>query len=224
MILIKRSKILLVGLLPITSIVVGNIISDDTRKFDQAAMSSYANSADFEYMNYRIQTASIWDMLKWWLQDLWYEFWSNPISSRLTLYLFILVMLGIAVFYLVKIKYGRVLSKSGQATRNEMIVPEDLHEVDYKSLVSASLLANDFKLAIRYLYLGSLAHLAKKDIVVLREWKTPYDYSTEIPTDIEPHYSQLSKLFEYAWYGDFGVNRADFDKCRNLTERIQEGV
>ena len=204
---------------------VGSNPSGESREFDSEAMSAYAENAHFEYMDMKLRPPSIWDMLKSWLQDLWVEFWNNPTSSRLTLYLFTIVMLGIAIFYLIKIRYGALLTGTGSYRAGMSIAStEDIKIINYRELIDQALGKKDYKAAIRFLYLNSLAILAEKEIITLQEWKAPYDYLSEMPEKIAEHYSQLSTQFEYSWYGDFKVSRVDFDKSRNLKEKIEESL
>ena len=81
------------------------------RAFDKEEMKKYAASEEFAYMNYVVPPPSIWDQIKWFLLQLWLEFWQNPVTSRLTLYLFIIAMVGIAAFYIIRMRFRRALTR-----------------------------------------------------------------------------------------------------------------
>ena len=221
----KLSSRIFIVLILICGSTPGKVRTSASREFDEQAMSGYTENANFAYMDLQLQPPSIWDMLKWWLQDLLIEFLSDPVSSRLALYLFIAIVLGIAIFYVVKIRYGRILARTGGThSGTAMPISSDLDSVDYQPLIEQSLANKDFKSAIRYLYLNALDLMAHKEVISLQEWKTPYDYLAEMPKEIAAPYAQLSTQFEYSWYGDFEVGRKDFDKSRNLKEKIEEGL
>jgi len=195
------------------------------RSFDERAMAEYAASEEFAYMNYVVQPPSIWDRIKWFLWELWQEFWRDPIKSRLTLWLFVLAMFAIAAFYIIRMRFKHVIA-GGSSSHEQMItqLAVDDERINYQQLIDEALNRQDFKAAIRYLYLSGLALLAKKERIRLAEWKTPYDYQLELSGKSIAPYAKLTLLFEYVWYGDFDVKRADFDKGRNYFELLQESV
>jgi hypothetical protein len=195
------------------------------RAFDDRAMAEYAASKDFAYMSYVVQPPSIIDRIRWFFMELWQEFWRDPIKSRLTLWLFILVMFAIAAYYVIRMRFKHVLT-AGTAGYGDAIdqLSIDDDRINYQELIEGALERQDFKSAIRYLYLNGLALLAKKERIRLAEWKTPYDYQLELTGKSVVPYAKLTLLFEYVWYGDFDVKRADFDKGRNYLELLQESI
>lgn len=222
MISIKRIKPFLFFSFFLALSVYGSVSSD--RAFDDGAMETYANDPQYAYMNYTIQPPTIWDQIQWFLWDLWAEFWSNPVTSRLTIWLFILTMLGVAVFFIIRMKFRGALQNSSNQTIPDAYISIDDERIDYNELISASLDQNDFKNAIRWLYLKGLAKLAQRERIRLAEWKTPYDYQIELTGKMIDPYAKLSLLFEYVWYGDFDVKRADYEKGRNYLEILEESI
>lgn len=195
------------------------------RSFDKAEMKAYAASEEFAYMNYVVPPPSLWDQLRWFLLQLWYEFWANPVSSRLTLYLFIIAMVGIAVFYIVRMRFRRAMMQhSTQMPMEDVTMRIDDERLSYPQMIEAALERQDFKSAVRLLYLSGLAQLAGKKRIRLADWKTPYDYQLELSGKSVQPYVKLSLLFEYVRYGDFEVKRADFEKGRNYLEMLQESI
>jgi len=194
------------------------------RAFDTAEMKKYAASEEFAYMTYVVPPPSIWDQIKWFLLQLWYEFWQNPVTSRPTLYLFILVMFAIAAFYIIRMRFRKAMMNHSANVGEGVHLRIDDERINYPLLIEQALNQQDFKSAIRLLYLSGLAQLASKERIRLAEWKTPYDYQLELSGKSVPPYVKLSLLFEYVWYGDFDVKRADFDKGRNYLEMLQESI
>ena len=222
MISIRRIRLFIFSIIIGIFSVFGSVTSD--RSFDENAMEAYTNDPQYAYMNYVIKPPTIWDQITWFFADLWAEFWENPVTSRLTIWLFVLGMLGVAAFFIIRMRFRGILEDSNSQTNvNESLTIDDVN-LDYNELISNSLSRNDFKNAIRWLYLKGLASLAKKERIRLAEWKTPYDYQIELTgKTIEP-YAKLSLLFEYVWYGDFDVKRADFEKGRNYLEILEESI
>ena len=222
MISIRRIRLFLFSIIIGIFSVFGSVNSD--RSFDENAMKAYAADPQYAYMNYEIKPPTIWDQIMWFFADLWAEFWRNPVTSRLTIWLFVLGMLGVAAFFIIRMRFKGVFENSNsQINVIESLSIED-ERIDYNDLINKSLSQNDFKNAIRWLYLKGLVSLAMKERIRLAEWKTPYDYQIELTgKTIEP-YAKLSLLFEYVWYGDFDVKRADFEKGRNYLELLEESI
>lgn len=198
--------------------------SGEPAQFDREAMEAYARQPDFQYMQVVMEPPSLIDRLWWWLLDLWREFWDNPVNSRLTHILFIIIMAAVAVYFIRRMVFQRVLVGGGDQMAGMMGTPLAQERVDYAKLVQESLEKRDFKLAVRFLYLQSLILLSSKEAIRLADWKTPYDYELELRGAAVEPYARLSALFEYAWYGDLEVKRADFDKGRNFFERLEEAL
>jgi hypothetical protein len=196
----------------------------EERQFDEDAMEAYSNDPQYAYMTYQMQPPNIWDRLKWFLVDLWNEFWNNPVTSRLTIWIFILTMLGIAVFFVLRMKFRSAIVDSSATLAPDSIITLDDERIDYNALIALALSENDFKNAIRWLYLKGLVQLAQKNKIRLAEWKTPYDYQTELTGNSVDPYAKLCLLFEYVWYGEFDVKRADFDKGKNYLEMLEESI
>ncbi|MEQ9404034.1 MAG: DUF4129 domain-containing protein [Cyclobacteriaceae bacterium] len=196
------------------------------RQFDDEAMTTYSESGAFSYMELRVRPPSIWQRLQWWFGNLLAKIFSNPNApwlSDLIFYGLLFLVVGVAIFYIVKLRYGGgIISNSRHFHSGNVPAIDSVKTTDFDSLIEDSLKAKNFKLAIRYIYLKSLAFLAEKELVRLKDWKSPYDYEKELSTDLIPVYRDLSQLFEYVWYGDFNAKEADFRKGSELLVKIKE--
>jgi hypothetical protein len=73
-----------------------------------------------------------------------------------------------------------------------------------------------FRLALRALYLATLAHLAEQDMIALARYKSNRDYERELKRrslqgDLVDAFSQNVALFDRAWYGLHSVTQRDLD-------------
>jgi len=206
------------------SIIFLNGQQEEPRSFDQELMDDYAEQRDFDYMDYSVQPPSVWERLSWWFSSIIQRIFLNPntpILTQIGYYLILLLVLGFAVFYIIKLRYGGGLTTDYRTYRSsgaslEKTVPEDFDE-----MIREALEQNDFKLAIRYVYLKTLTNLAKKDHLKLRDWKSPFDYERELQASLVGSYREMAQLFEYAWYGDFEVGEEEYNRGLDLSKKLE---
>ncbi|HCM77624.1 MAG TPA: DUF4129 domain-containing protein, partial [Cytophagales bacterium] len=61
-----------------------------------------------------------------------------------------------------------------------------------------------YRNGIRLIFLYALKMLADKQYIQWQAGKTNHDYSDELGAgELKTNYNQLSRYFEYAWYGNF---------------------
>ncbi len=189
-------------------------------------MSNYAESKDFSYMNLTIQPPSIWQRLKWWFAAMITKIFGNPNTpwlSNVLFYIILVAVLGLAIFYMIRLRYGKGFSADARHFTRSTVGSDIMSEkVDYDQLIDSALEEKQYKLAIRYLYLRTLLFLSSREIIRFKEWKSPYDYEKELDINVAPMYRSLTDLFEHAWYGDFNVGDDDYKDGERLVVAIEE--
>lgn len=198
------------------------------RKFDSTEMANYASQQDFSYMNLTVQPPSIWQRIQWWFANLIARIFSNPNTpwlSEILFYLVLLLVVGVAIFYILKLRYGGALSSDSKhldGVGSGSI--QSMNETDFNQHITNALNAENYKLAIRYIYLKTLSFLSTNEMIKLKDWKSPYDYEKELSRDLAPSYTALTNLFEYVWYGDFEAAKSDFQEGQELSKELEGRV
>lgn len=88
---------------------------------------------------------------------------------------------------------------------------ENIFEIDYDAEIGKAVVAHDFRLAIRLHYLQLLKELSQKGAIQYSQGSTNSDYVIQLhgkPYGTE--FFQLTRSFEYAWYGQFAISKAAF--------------
>jgi hypothetical protein len=189
-------------------------------------MQAYEESGDFDYMTLVIQPPSIWQRLQWWFLGLISNLLSNPNTPWLTELIFygiLILVLGGAVFYIVRLKYGGALSTDYKSYQTNVQSLQNVKVEDFDGMIKAAIQEKNYKLAIRYVYLQSLTLLSQKDLIKLKDWKSPYDYEKELSEDLAIPYRDLSRLFEYVWYGDFDAGEEEYNRGSALANQVNKG-
>ena len=102
------------------------------------------------------------------------------------------------------------------------ITEERLHQQDYDELLQSALEKNEFKNAVRILYLKALQDLTKAELITWKANKTNSDYLRELSSHpAKSTFSRLTYFYEYVEYGDFEINRDGFQKFRDIYQTME---
>lgn len=131
-----------------------------------------------------------------------------------------IIIILIVVYFIVKMiinkEGGWIFSRSSKKINVTENVEENIHTIDFKTIVSEAVQGKNFRVAIRYYYLWLLKSLSDKEII---EWdieKTNSDYLYEInDVALQKDFRFLSYVYEYSWYGEFELTEEDFYKAQN---------
>jgi hypothetical protein len=197
-------------------------LSHQTRKFNN--LKEKYSSEDFNY-NEKISdvNSSAWERF-WRAVEHFFEQLFNFGNSAKTLSGLELLMRILAVLIILFVIYmivkiiinkegGWIFSSSERKIKVTDDVIENIHTIDFKTIINNALHNNNYRLAIRYYYLWLLKSLSDKGAI---EWdieKTNSDYLSEIQSeDLKKDFRFLSYVYEYSWYGEFEINDTDFSK------------
>lgn len=93
---------------------------------------------------------------------------------------------------------------------------ENIHELNFMDEIDLAVEQQDYRRAIRLIYLYALKLLSDKNVIDWLPAKTNHDYLYEIQNEyFKKQFSMLSYYFEYVWYGDFQANATQFEEMKN---------
>ena len=89
--------------------------------------------------------------------------------------------------------------------------PEDVHALDFASEIASAVGGGRFRDATRLQYLFALRRLSEAGRIRWSVDKTNRDYAEELRgTPLATPFREVTRLFEYAWYGEMPVTEADY--------------
>lgn len=92
---------------------------------------------------------------------------------------------------------------------------ENIHELDFNSLIEDAIEVHNYRLAVRLYYLKTLKQLTDKQLIHWQPTKTNRVYVNEMRSSfLRKEFEQLTSQFEYVWYGEFQVTEAEFNLLR----------
>ena len=106
-------------------------------------------------------------------------------------------------------------SGSDQGKQSYQVFHENIHEMDFDTLIREATERNEYRLATRLVFLYALKILSDKQLIDFKPGKTNHDYVEELPKgDLKTGLNELSFYFDYAWYGNFSINENQFQKVK----------
>jgi Domain of unknown function (DUF4129) len=210
---------------------------NNKRKISELEWKRLTNHDAFDYSNdvekapkHHIQSHNQYNLLLDLLQR-FFQFWSSKTGQTI-----LWVILGAAVVYVIfkwVLNSENLLFYSTKKVKAEAAAAEgdeDITVTDWEALIRGlvekqEMSAEDVRLAIRYCYMMVLQLLQKKALIAYRSDKTNYDYAAELAAS--PHrqlFRQLSRHYEYAWYGRYGLTTASYKEFHSLFDQLKTNL
>ncbi|CAN5506124.1 hypothetical protein BH11BAC3_BH11BAC3_47980 [soil metagenome] len=136
-------------------------------------------------------------------------------SSKITTYVFWAIAVIFIVFVLSKLFITEGFFQRSYKKAPVKILEDDSeqlsHTTDYGKLIGLAVSQQNYRLAIRYLYLQTLQKLTTKGVITFAPDKTNYEYVQELNgKNYKNEFAALTLNYEYAWYGAFDIDEKIF--------------
>lgn len=202
--------------------------------FSEEKIRSYRQQTDFNYSE-REEQETWWTMFKRYIILQWQKFLSwivgdTEISGFLLFllkmipYLLLLTFLGFMVWVFKKLNPARSLLSTSHESRVNVNEEEKIvRSQNIRALIEEAVMKEEYRLAIRYHYLFLLQHLNRNRFINYEFSKTDEDYLEEIQEEeIKSFFKKLSRIYDFIWYGNFGVSREDYLKISKQFREMEQ--
>jgi len=185
------------------------------RHFSKEKMESFRKDIDFQYDRSRAPAKSLWQRFVEW-------FWRNVqriLGTTGGRYTFNTVLLILAVAILAYVilrlagmnKVGMFSKAEGDMGLDYELGEEDIHSLNFEEAIQRAEETGNFRLGIRLLYLQTLKKLSERQMINWQINKTNTAYTMELAeSGYASPFRDLTRDFEYSWYGERQVSRNDF--------------
>jgi len=148
-----------------------------------------------------------------WLQYILLDIFDIGINNKMIRTIIIIGVLSLIVFLLLKTEISSLFFNNRKRAKiNYEAENEDIRKINLDQIIEDAIKQNDFRKAVRYLYLKLLKELDSKGFIAWRINKTNRDYSSELTKkELKPDFKYLSMVYEYVWYGDFAIQQIGFE-------------
>jgi len=100
-------------------------------------------------------------------------------------------------------------------------IEENIFRINYQREIEKAMTAENYRLAIRLMFLRLLRDLSNKNLIHYKPGKTNFDYLSQIfSTGYYHDFFRLTRHYEYVWYGKFDVGQEAFGAIKNDFENF----
>lgn len=191
-------------------------------EFDQSRIEEYKKSKDFDYLD-TAEKDSWWTRFKKWLNAKYNQFinWlfgdyeANSVLAffiDIIPFILLLLLLALIAWLFSRLNPGGNILREPKTSEVFLTEEEELvRNEDLPALIKEAVKNGNFRMAVRYYYLNELRKLDKLNLISYEYQKTNRDYTSELQDDdIRKHFSEITKLYEFIWYGSFQVSETDY--------------
>ncbi|WP_234736462.1 DUF4129 domain-containing protein [Tellurirhabdus bombi] len=189
----------------------------ELRRLNQDKLEDYRTSRDYQYDREapppQNPLAKFWA----WVVGKIQSFLRSSAYENVWQYVFLAVFAGFVIWLLVKadvtgIVFGKAAKKSALGYQT---ITDNIHEINFSERIEEAIGQKAYRLAIRLLYLQTLKDLSDRELITWKPDKTNHSYVLELAqTPYQSRFAELTRQFEYAWYGDFPVTEERFGSIR----------
>lgn len=191
-------------------------------------VKTYTQQPEFQYDDITIPRENLWDRF-------WKSFWkmvngflSTKTGNTIFNWSIDAIAVAIIIFFvlrLIGINKSGLFAEDGSATLGYNIENDDIHGIDFDAAIAAAAVKQNYRLAIRLLYLQTLKLLADNALIDWRINKTNAAYVQELKAHQgQLLFLQLTNYFDKAWYGESNVDAKQFDLLKELFSQFQQQI
>lgn len=176
-------------------------------------LDDFRNNHDYDYERQapppENPLARFWNWIKRWIS----EFFKSSAYENFWQYVILAALAGLVIWLLYKAEFlgGLFGRKSEEDPLAYNRLTENIHELNFNSLIEEAVENHNYRLAVRLYYLKTLKQLTDKQLIHWQPTKTNRIYVTELENpQLKPDFERLTSQFEYVWYGEFGVSESEF--------------
>jgi len=206
---------------PATGIKPQTPVLPPVKQFDAQKLESFRNDPDFRYTEKPYAPTLFTRFMQWLgsiLRDL-FSFSAQHDTYRLLKFLLVAAFIILLVSTLLNVKitdlfFRKPVAKSIPAHE---FFEENIHQLNFEQLIAEALQNQDFRKAVRLLYLQNLKLLSDKSLINWQPNKTNRDYQYELhETGFYTLFAQITRVFNYVWYGNFTLDAQHFATVNQL--------
>ncbi|GAL87237.1 hypothetical protein MYP_4467 [Sporocytophaga myxococcoides] len=151
------------------------------------------------------------------------------VNTKWIEYVIYAVAIAIFLWFLIKVmkaeKGWLFYNSKDSVKQNPIFTEEDIKESDLDEAIERAIKDEDYRLAVRYLFLSNLSNLNNLQLIQWAPDKTNRDYSRELKKrEYAEAFNENAGFFERIWYGEYIPDKQLFEKLsegfRNFDRRL----
>jgi hypothetical protein len=196
-----------------------------TRNID---VKKYAADKNFEYTEMSAPKENYWDRFWKWFWQMVNDIFSSKAGNRVLNWSLSIIAIAVIVFFILKVtgmNHNGLFSKNDNTGINYIVDNDDINGIDFNAAIDTAITKNNYRLAIRLLYLQTLKLLSDKAVIDWRINKTNAAYVHELqPYGYQNEFMQLTFYFDKVWYGETKVDKDQFTALQQSFYQFQQAI
>ena len=208
-------------------IVAGPVFSQDPVYYDSSdieirhlqydKIKSYSTQKEFDYREKNAKSLSLWDRFWHWFWEQFYKLAEQKNVQKgfeIFIWIFSISLILFAIYRLAGMERRFFFQRnSGNNKLRFEEEHDDIHSIDFDKAIRDTIEQQNYRLALRLMYLKNLKLLSDKNLIQFRLDKTNFDYAGELRnTPFADGFTDTTMVYEYAWYGEFPVAKEQFER------------
>ena len=165
------------------------------------------------------------DIDEGWFDLDWNLSWLRSPYTKFVIIAIVIVLLASAIVYFLG---GNVKGDKSVKTDLDfdlLKMEEDVLESDFDRFLRLALEGNDYRVAVRILFLRLLQKLHEAEWIIWKKNKTNQDFLNEVRRrENYIQFRDLTLAFEIVWYGDQKITKEQFDQLQDLFNSFQNNL
>jgi hypothetical protein len=150
-----------------------------------------------------------------------FEFLASAAGKVIIIIIVVLIVLAL-IFRIFQLNGNILFSKKDKRLAQDDIDTENHIPDDWEKEINVAAKTGNYRLALRYSYRYLLMMLQEKEKINFQVAKTNYQYVYELKgTNLHKPVMQLTREYEYAWYGGFDIEKSFFENYQQTIADIK---
>lgn len=187
-------------------------------------LEKFRRDPDFRYDRENEAMLSLWDWIEAWLRNRFGDAFKQVDGAivrkavNYALYAIVVISLAYVVIKLIGADPRGIFFSPKKRTAADA-ADEDIEQVDFEALIAQFMEKRDYRRVVRLLYHKTLKELSARSLIRWKIDKTNRDYCAELAgSPLLNEFTELTRIFEYIWYGNFDLAADSFSAVRDLYE------
>lgn len=201
----------------------------EVRNIPVKNLDGYKADKNFQYQQQGPEGMSVWDRFwRWFWQKVGALMENRGVKAGLKILMYVAPVV-IFIFAILRFMGMEkvMLWISGNKSSNPAfdIHVEDIYGIDFNEAIGEAVAEGRYRDATRLHYLKALRTLSDLGRINWNKHKTNYDFAHDLAgTPLSKGFSDITRLYEYAWYGEFQVSAAEYDQVKDHFHQFEKQV
>lgn len=150
------------------------------------------------------------------------SFAAHPVFQTILWLIIIGGFVTFLILYLYNSNVGLFRKSTSIVNEETDIETNDIFAINYQKEIDKAVGMNNYRLAIRLMFLRLLRNLSDKNIIQYKQDSTNFDYMMQLrSTKMYPDFFRIARNYEYSWYGQFDVDKEKYSVIKKEVENFE---